>query len=139
MMSLYFLCTPLSALSEMTSDGVINRKELLFVEHQNSTASITLPTSALRPLSANMTTNTSVRITNFVYINNLLFLRREEESQKVGSIIISTSVSSYNRSEILDPPVHLTFIKNPVRNTLMSHITVSLFYLCVHTLLLLRM
>ena len=135
-MMFIILPTLLSALFGRTSDGAINSKELLFDVHQNSTASITLPASALRvePLSANITTNTRIRIANSVYVNDLLFLRREEESQKVGSIVISASVSSNNRSENLDPPVHLTFKKNAVRITCLVFRPVPFLY--VHTLLL---
>ena len=113
-MSIMLYTSYLSALF----DEAINSKELFFDVHQNSTASVTLPASALvEPVLTNVSTNTTIRITNSVYVNDLLFLRRGEESLQVGSIIISASVSSNNRSETLDPPVRLTFMKNPVRNT----------------------
>ena len=89
---------------------IIENNDLVFDVHQNATASITIPASVLD-------FNTSIRIiriTSTVYVNDLLFLRREEGSQEVGSIIISASVSSNTSFEDLDPPVLLTFIKNPV-------------------------
>ena len=98
----------------------IDSNDLVFDVRQNATASITIPASVFTIMqqSNNANSNKSIRITNTVYVNDLLFLRREEGSQEVGSIIISASVSSNIDFENLDPPVLFTlnFIKNRVSN-----------------------
>ena len=110
-----------SALLGSVFEGIIiESNDLVFNVNPNATASITIPASVFTIIQQpnNMNVNKSVRITNLVYVNDLLFLRREEGSQEVGSIIISASVSSNINFENLDPPVLFTlnFIKNPVSN-----------------------
>ena len=87
----------------------LNEESLIFSTVKSSTASITLPQNLFDSLPA----SNSSRITYLVFLNDALFLRRNDSTLKVGSIIISTSI--VNRTvEGLEPPVSLTFLKNPV-------------------------
>ena len=87
----------------------LSEDSLIFSTVKSSTASITLPQNLFDSLPA----SNSSRITHLVFLNHALFLRRNDSSLTVGSIIISASI--INRTvEGLEPPVSLTFLKNPV-------------------------
>ena len=87
----------------------LSEDSLIFSAVKSSTASIALPRNLYDSLPASY----SLRITHLVFLNDALFLRRNDSSLKVGSIIISPSIE--NRTvEGLDPPISLTFLKNPV-------------------------
>ena len=94
----------------------LSEESLNFSAAMSSTASITLPQNLFNSLPA----SNSSHITHLVFLNNALFLRRNDSSLKVGSIIISASI--VNRTvEGLEPPVSITFLKNSVsrKNTLL--------------------
>ena len=60
----------------------------------------------------NVTNNT--RITHAVFLSDSLFLRRENNDMEVGGIIISASLVGSRSVEGVDPPLNITFLKNPV-------------------------
>ena len=74
-----------------------------------STASITLPHNLFDRLPA----SNSSRITQLVFLSDQLYLRRNESHFEVGSIIIAASVAE-RIIKRLEPPISLTFLKNPV-------------------------
>ena len=49
-----------------------------------------------------------------VFVTNSLFLRRESNDTKVGSIIIAAGVVGKKRVEGLNPPMVAVFQKDPV-------------------------
>ena len=79
--------------------------------NQQPTAAINLPRNLLNGLP-NITNNT--RITHSVFITDSLFLRRDDNFQEVGSIIISAAVVGTDTIRGLNPPVGLSFMINPV-------------------------
>ena len=100
---------------------------LIFVENAAATASISLPESVFMSLPP----NTSARITNAVYLNDALFLRREKNSREVGGIIISAGLVGNMTIESLSPPIQLTFVRNPVSqsNITMKQVHIHALYL----------
>ena len=91
------------------TQDVLREDNLNFFKVNNSTASITLPKNLFDSFPAS---NFS-RITQLVFLNDALYLRRNETSLEVGSIIIAASVAE-GIIEHLEPPISLTFLKNPV-------------------------
>ena len=90
----------------------LNSNDLIFGgSNQQSTAAIILPKNLLNGLP-NITNNT--RITHSVFITDSLFLRRVDNFQEVGSIIISAAVVETDTIRDLNPPVGLSFMINPV-------------------------
>ena len=79
-----------------------------------ATAAIRLPNNLFSAVP-NVTNNT--RITHAVFLSDSLFLRRDSNDLEVGGIIISASVVRYNSIQSLDPPVSISFLKNPVYKT----------------------
>ena len=96
--------SPFSGTKNISSEDSLN-----FSAVNHSTASITLPANLFDSLPA----SNSSRITQLVFLNDALYLRRNESSLEVGSIIIVTSVAE-EIIEHLEPPISLTFLKNPV-------------------------
>ena len=75
------------------------------------TASLSIPQTIFNSLGKN-TTNT--RITNSVFLNDALFLGRNNTSVlEVGGIIIAAALSNGRTVENLKPPVMITFLKKP--------------------------
>ena len=94
------------------NDQSLNSNDLTFGgSNQQSTASINLPRNLLNGLP-NITNNT--RITHSVFITDSLFLRRVDNFQEVGSIILSAAVVGTDTIRGLNPPVGLSFMINPV-------------------------
>ena len=90
----------------------LNSNDLTFGgSNQQSTAAINLPRNLLNGLP-NITNNT--RITHSVFITDSLFLRRDDNFQEVGSIILSAAIVGANTIRRLNPPVGLSFMINPV-------------------------
>ena len=90
----------------------LNSNDLTFGgSNQQPTAAINLPRNLLNGLP-NITNNT--RITHSVFITDSLFLRRDDNFQKVGSIILSAAVVGTDTIRGLNPPVGLSFMINPV-------------------------
>ena len=90
----------------------LNSNDLTFGgSNQQPTAAINLPRNLLNGLP-NITNNT--RITHSVFITDSLFLRRDDNFQEVGSIIISAAVVGTGTIRGLNPPVGLSFMINPV-------------------------
>ena len=86
-----------------------------------ATASVRLPSNLFSAVP-NVTSNT--RITHTVFLSDSLFLRRNSNDLEVGGIIISARVVGYNSIQSLDPPVSISFLKNPVYKTMIDLILV---------------
>ena len=87
----------------------LNENSLDFFSMTSSTASLTLPENLFDSLRVS---NFS-RITQSVFLTDGLYLRRNDSLLEVGSVIIATSVVN-GTIEGLDPPISITFLKNPV-------------------------
>ena len=106
----------LGGFSNLNTNESIDSSELSFEMRMTTqaTASIRLPNNLFSAVP-NVTNNT--RITHAVFLSDSLFLRRDSNDLEVGGIIISASVVGYNSIESLDPPVSISFLKNPVYKT----------------------
>ena len=90
----------------------LDENDVIFgMPEQQSTAAISLPNNLISSI-LNMT-NCS-KITNAVFISDSLFLRRSENLQEVGSLIIAASVVGTDTLRELHSLVNLTFVVNPV-------------------------
>ena len=78
---------------------------------ENPTASLSLPSSLFHNLTS-PSANTA-RITQSVFLSDLLFLRREENFLSVAGVIMAASVVG-EEVQVLQPAARLTFKKNPV-------------------------
>ena len=92
-------------------DAQLNNNSLDFSPVTSSTASITLPQN----LFDSLTMSSYSRITRSVFLNDALYLRRNDSALEVGSIIIAASVVN-STIEGLTPPISIMFLKNPVRH-----------------------
>ena len=101
----------------------IDSSNIFFMRTNESTASILLPNNALNSVG----TGSKVRISNAVYLDDSIFLRRNNNDIEVGSIIMSASISSSNKSTF-DPPVMLTFRRSKVMTTQYKDIEYLHFY-----------
>ena len=92
-----------------SGDLELNENNLNFSSVPSSTASLTLPESLFdsRPAS------NSSRITRSVFLTDALYLRRNDSTLEVGSVIIAASVVN-SSVQGLEPPIILTFLKNTV-------------------------
>ena len=105
----------------------LNSNDLTFGgSNQQSTAAISLPRNLLNGIP-NITNNT--RITHSVFITDSLFLRRVNNFQEVGSIILSAAVVGTDTIRGLNPPVGLSFMINPVSIGLSMCLLVALLTL----------
>ena len=86
------------------------------------TGSISLPNNLLDLL---VDTNNS-KITNAVYTIDSLFLRREQKSLEVGSIILAGTVVGNVNITDLDPPITLNFQILPVCQSIISKMIINL-------------
>ena len=102
----------LGEFSDLNMSENINSSDLSFSGRIGQpTASISLPNNLFNAI-VNVTNNT--RITHAVFLSESLFLRRENNDLEVGGIIISASLVGSNSVEGIDPPLNITFLKNPV-------------------------
>ena len=102
----------LGEFSDLNTSENINSSDLSFSGRTGQpTASISLPNSLFNAI-LNVTNNT--RITHAVFLSESLFLRRENNDLEVGGIIVSASLVGSNSVEDIDPPLNITFLKNPV-------------------------
>ena len=87
----------------------IDESALLFNTFTNEQAagSLSLPSNLLSKTNG-------TRVTLTVFVTNSLFLRRESNDTKVGSIIIAAGVVGKKRVEGLNPPMVAVFQKDPV-------------------------
>ena len=87
----------------------IDESALLFNTFTNEQAagSLSLPSNLLSKTNG-------TRVTLTVFVTNSLFLRRESNDTKVGSIIIAAGVVGKKRVEDLNPPMVAVFQKDPV-------------------------
>lgn len=99
---------------EFDLEEIIDVDSLAFRRDPNATASITVPPNVFVNLSNISGMNETLRIAHTVFLTDVLFVRREEGSQEVGSIIISASIVGNFSLESIDPPIMLTFRKTPV-------------------------
>ena len=79
-------------------------------ETDDAIASLSLPSSLFDRLNVS---KNNTRIVQSVFLTDSLFLRRESKFLVVGGIILSVSVVGATLVG-LDPPIRLTFVKNPV-------------------------
>ena len=102
----------LGTFSDLNVTENIDSNDLLFHMGPNqSTASISLPNNLF---SAILDVTNNTRITHAVFLSDSLFLRRVNNDLEVGGIIISASIVGSNSVEDIDPPLNITFLKNPV-------------------------
>ena len=95
--------------SDVKLDENIDSNDLSFdMRTSQSTASLTLPNILFSAISNN------TRITHAVFLSDSLFLRRENNDMEVVGIIISASVVGSDSIDGLNPPVTISFLKNPV-------------------------
>ena len=87
----------------------LNEDSLGFSAVNYSTASIALPQNLFNSLPASNSSN----ILHLVFLTDALYLRRNDSSLEVGSIIIAASVADRVIEEV-EPPISITFLKNPV-------------------------
>ena len=87
----------------------IDESALLFNTFTNEQAagSLSLPSNLLSKTNG-------TRMTLTVFVTDSLFLRRENNDTKVGSIIIAAGVVGKKRVEGLNPPMVAVFQKDPV-------------------------
>ena len=90
-------------------DLELNESSLVFSSVNSPTASLTIPPNVFDM----MRVSNSSRITQSVYLTDALYLTRNDSKLKVGSVILETSVVNMT-IEDLNPPITLTFLKNPV-------------------------
>ena len=107
--------------SNININESIDSSDLQFGTTTQATASIKLPSNLFSAIP-NVTSNT--RITHAVFLSDSLFLRRNSNDLEVGGIIISARVVGYNSIQSLDPPVSISFLKNPVYITMIDLILV---------------
>ena len=107
-----FVAQTFSAIINQNIEGTkdIDDDSLVFERSAAATASISLPGNIFMSLPPNV----SARITNAVYLNDALFLRRKKNSREVGGIIISAGLVGNMIIEGLSPPIELTFVRNSV-------------------------
>ena len=104
----------LGTFSDLNISENINSSELSFSGITGQpTASISLPNNLFEAI-LNVTNNT--RITHAVFLTDSLFLRRENNEMEVGGIIISASLVGSDSVEGINPPLNITFLKDPVLN-----------------------
>ena len=92
------------------ANSQLDMDSLSFSETDEATASLSLPSSLFDNLPSS---KNSTRITQSVFLTDSLFLRRSSNFSEVGSIILAASVVG-TRLTGLDPPIQLSFLKNPV-------------------------
>ena len=119
----------LGSMFEFDEEEQINVDSLVLEEHEEATASISIPPNIFMSLPISMVQNMTTRITHSVFLTDLLFIRREREMDsrelEVGSIIISATITGNISVSGLDPPIMLVFVKSPVSGMSM----------CGHTML----
>ena len=95
-------------------EEVIDSDSLVFERHQNATVSIDIPDSLFNRINVTSEMNDTRRIIFTVFLTESLFSQRQQDSQEVGSIIISARIVGGVTFENLNPPVLISFIKKPV-------------------------
>ena len=95
----------------------LNENSLDFSSMMSSTASLTLPQN----LFGSLRVSNSSSITQSVFLTDALYLRRNDSVLEVRSVAIAASV--VNRTIVgLEPPISITFLKNPVSVQLIKEI-----------------
>ena len=101
----------LGLFSDINTTENINSNDLSFeTRDTQSTGSLSLPNNLFSAIS---NTGNDSRITHSVFLSDSLFLRRQNNNLKVGSLIISASIVGSTVDD-LNPPITLSFLKNPV-------------------------
>ena len=87
----------------------IDKNALLFnmMSSDRPTGSLSLPSNLLDKAN-------STRVTLSVFNTNALFLRRNDNLNEIGSIVIAAGVVGTSRVKNLNPPVEIAFQRNPV-------------------------
>ena len=112
-----------SANIDSGSDGVLSSDSLSFGELDDSVlgprTSMSLPANLFQSIAVTNTT----RITQSIFINDALFLRRNSTTsqREVGAIILAADVVG-SRVSGLDPPITLMFLKNQVYVYVVLHL-----------------
>ena len=111
----FFAGFTFSASIDSGSDRVLSSDSLSFGEGSDNVmgtvTSMSLPANLFQSIPVTNTT----RITQSVFVNDALFLRRNVTvgQREVGAIILAAEVVG-SRVSGLDPPITLTFVKNQV-------------------------
>ena len=92
-----------------SQDVQLNNNSFGLSPASSFTASITLPQN----LFDSVPESNSSRIAQSVFLNDALYLTRNDSALEVGSIIIAASVVN-STIEGLSPPISITFLRNPV-------------------------
>ena len=101
----------LGLFSDLNTTENINSNDLSFeMRDTQSTGSLSLPNNLFSAISIN---GNDSRITHSVFLSDSLFLRRQNNNLEVGSLIISASIVGLTVDD-LNPPITLSFLKNPV-------------------------
>ena len=101
----------LGLFSDINTTENINSNDLSFeTRDTQSTGSLSLPNNLFSAIS---NTGNDSRITHSVFLSDSLFLRRQNNNLKVGSLIISASIVGSTVDD-LNSPITLSFLKNPV-------------------------
>ena len=104
----------------------IDKNALLFnmMGSDRPTGSLSLPINLLNKTN-------STRVTLSVFITNAFFLRRKVNLNKIGSIVIAAGVVGMKSVGNLNPPVVITFQRNPVIQSVNAKCTTrSAFHFC---------
>ena len=88
----------------------LDMNSLSFSETDDAIGSLSLPSSLFDNINAS---KDNTRIIQSVFLTDSLFLRREANFSVVGGIILAASVVGTRITE-LNPPIQLSFVKNPV-------------------------
>ena len=102
----------------ITRDSRISEDSLSFGNQSTmTTASIKLPEDLFEQIASSWN-QSRIRIVHTVFLHESLFVQRTDDEFKVGSIIISASISGMDEVEgISDPPILISFVKNRVSTT----------------------
>ena len=92
------------------ANSQLDMNSLSFSETDDAIASLSLPSSLFDNPDAS---KNSTKITQSVFLTDSLFLRRKNNFSEVGGIILAASVVGTRLSK-LNPPIQLSFVKNPV-------------------------
>ena len=99
---------------------------LLFFKNDDAIGSLSLPSTLFDNFDAS---KNNTRLTESVFLTDSLFLQRENNLSVVGGIILAASVVETRVTE-LNPPIKLSFVRNPV-SSLYSHNPNN--HICTHT------
>ena len=107
------------------TNSQLDMNSVSFSETDDAIASLSLPNTLFDNLNSS---KNNTRITQSVFLTNSLFLQRENNFSEVGGIILAASVVGTRVTE-LDPPIQLSFVKNPVSA---QYSNITAIHVCIH-------